>query len=328
MTCDIHVARQAYGALPELLKSPYHNPDYVVLDATEKQNAKPVFFIFKRNNEIYYHPLHLIYTPQYDVFDFESVRGYGGPISTSYDQDFLAEAHAAYKLFVLEYNVCVEFIRFSPILENHQYYYGKSWFDRETRAINLQNYSIKEQSYRSSRYIKKAVSQHCEVRFSSTPGYGQIKKFIDLYNQRMAELEAVDQYLYSDSYFEKIFSGNVELVWIEKDEEYLAASLLLLSEDYIEYHLSAANGFGRECGATNFILHKVAEKYTNNKKVFHLGGGNNSNNENSLLSFKRGVSNLQKEFYIGCCFHQPKKYEELGALFEGRQDRRVIFYRM
>lgn len=327
MNCDLVGARQVYHSLRDRLKSPYHNPDYVALDATEKQNAKPVFFCYSSGGETYYHPLHLIYTRQYDVFDLESVRGYGGPVSTSNDEIFLKEVHVAYKNFVQETKACVEFVRFCPLLENHKSYYGKFWFDRETRAIALKNYSIKLQSYRSSRYIKKAIAQNCDVSFSKNPNSSQLKKFVNLYNQRMAELNAGYQYLYSYSYFEKLFDGSVELVWIEVEDQFIAACLLILSDMYIEYHLSAADGIGRECGATNLLLHRTAEKYTDIKSVFHLGGGNNSDPENSLLGFKRGVSDLKKEFYIGSCLHDEKKYNELTSIFKGRTNNRVIFYR-
>ena len=46
-------------------------------------------------------------------------------------------------------------------------------------------------------------------------------------------------------------------------------------------------------------------------KEFHLGGGYNSEPDNSLLKFKKSFSGNMKKFYIGKWIFNQKKYDEL-----------------
>jgi len=326
MTYDLLSARQAYHALPSGLKSPYHNPDYVVLDAVEKTNTDPVFFIFRKSGEIYYHPLHRVHTPELNVIDFESARGYGGPISTTSDKEFLREALNEYKNFSAEHNVLVEFIRFSPVLENQHYYYGDVWLDRPTCAIDLSDYAIEKNSHGAISNINKALKNDCQVAITGEPTKQQFAAFNRLYNERMNELNADKQYLFTENYVEKIIGGNNAMVLVEHNHEIIAAAIFLGGFAWFEYHLSAANAQGRKFGVINLILHTFALQNQNASAILHLGGGTDQDPDNKLLQFKQGMGKLKKRFYIGKYIHQHERYEELKKI-NLNNNKRVIFYR-
>lgn len=324
---EISSIRKIYQLIPDHLKSPYHHPDYVVLDAQEKKNASAIFFIYAEDQNIYYHPLHLVKTIEFDVYDLESARGYGGPISTSCEKSFLNRANEHYKKWIEMYGVCVEFVRFSPVLSNHAIYWGDILFDRVTVAIELMDYDLSYQSYRSRRYIKKTLAKEPRIYFDSQPTFSKLREFNSLYNQRMKELDATNHYLYSSNYFEMLFTCGAEMAWVELDGVMISAAIFIKNNYFFEYHLSASNDMGRAVGATNYLLHAVSEKYKDKIKIIHLGGGNNSNSENSLLQFKKGIGKLSLNYYVGRRIHNASIYNDLKLRFKIEDEKRVIFYR-
>jgi hypothetical protein len=326
MSTDFFLARQQYDLLPDNLKSPYHNPDYVALDAQSKVATQPIFFIFKRDSEIYYHPLHKVYTKELNVVDFESARGYGGPISTTSDKEFLQEAFLQYQQFSSDHNAVVEFIRFSPILSNQDYYGGSSWFDRATCAIDLSSYALKNNSHGAISNINKAMKNNCKVIITPSPSSLQIEKFNNIYHLRMIELKADNQYIFNEEYIRGLFDGKNELAIAELNGEIVAASIFLRSAQWIEYHLSAANDIGRKFGVVNLILHAYAMQNQKASSILHLGGGTDQLPDNKLLLFKQAMGKLSKAFHIGKSVHQPDHYSQLRQEFVGK-DNRVIFYR-
>lgn len=325
MTCDLSFARQVYQSLPDYLKSPCHDPDYVALDAKEKGNVNAVYFIFQKGGETFYHPFHRVYTRALDVTDFESARGYGGPISTSYDKQFLDEAFDEYQKLSFEYNVLVEFIRFSPIIANHQYYYGSTWLDRMTCAINLVDYDIEKNSHGAILNINKALKNNCHVKITREPTIAQCAAFSRVYNDRMRALNAGKQYIYSEEYVETLIANGNELVLIERNDEVLAGAIFLRSAGWSEYHLSAANSEGQKFGATSLLLHSYA-MLNRNGSAIHLGGGTDHKPDNNLLKFKRAMGKMEKSFYIGKYIHQPDRYQKIKMEYQC-ENNRVTFYR-
>ncbi len=335
MTFDLSLARKVYQSLPNSMKSPYHNPDYVSLDAEEKQknencSVKAAFFIYQKGGETYYHPLHCTYTSHIDVTDFESARGYGGPISTTRDLQFLSEASVEYKKCLNEHNVLAEFIRFTPVLANQEIYYGNYWFDRATCAIDLVGYGLEKNSHGAISNINKATKNNCRVSFTSSPTREQCLAFNRIYNARMQALGAGEHYFYSEKYVEKLIAQGSLLALVERDGEIVAASIFLRTECWHEYHLSAATPEGQKIGAINLILHNYsmscAMQNSDGSAILHLGGGTDNRPDNNLLKFKRSVGKLEQSFCLGKYIHQPDRYEKL-KLTEAASNNRVLFYR-
>ncbi|RYG16521.1 MAG: GNAT family N-acetyltransferase, partial [Chitinophagaceae bacterium] len=159
------------------------------------------------------------------------------------------------------------------------------------------------------------------------PSDDVIVEFAELYRQRMDELSATAQYYFSNEYFFNLLKNTSLIAYLRLGSKMVCAVLLLDHPHYLEYHLSAANTEARASGATNLIIHNIATHFCNEKNYFHLGGGNNSNIDNSLLEFKRGVTTLSGEFLIGKKVHQPEHYTQLRSLFSNQTSQRVIFYR-
>lgn len=142
-----------------------------------------------------------------------------------------------------------------------------------------------------------------------------MKEFIELYNTTMERLNAEEFYYFDENYYRKFieyFGGSAFLGTVRKDNELVCAALFMYSKEYGHYHLEGSDHDYSSLGANNLLLWKTAlELHEHNVKEFHLGGGYDSSENNSLLKFKKAFSNDFKDFYIGKMIFNVEKYNEI-----------------
>ena len=93
------------------------------------------------------------------------------------------------------------------------------------------------------------------------------------------------------------------------------------------YHLEGSNHDYSNLAANNLLLWKTAiELGKLGVNEFHLGGGYNSDPDNSLLKFKKSFSNNLKKFYIGKWILNPDKYMELKKSWAEKYPEKVDKY--
>lgn len=93
----------------------------------------------------------------------------------------------------------------------------------------------------------------------------------------------------------------------------------MYSEKYGHYHLEGSNHGYSSLGANNLLLWKTAcEMRKMGVELFHLGGGYDSEPDNSLFKFKKAFSNNTQDFYIGKDIINRAAYQEICASWENR----------
>jgi hypothetical protein len=312
-------------------KSPYHHPSYVIADAKRDKILKPTFFVYEESGEIFYHAFHMAPIEDTGFFDIQSPYGYGGPISSTDDPVFLSRAWSAYQYWCRDHNIVVEFIRFHPLLENWNYYYGDVFEDRRTVWIDLSHHEL-FQSYasRCRNTIRKAIKNGLLIEFHK--GAGLTETFSSLYTATMRELKAQSFYFFNKEYFQSLFQLDQTYIAVCKHrEEVVAVAAFLIDGHIVEYHLSASNHMGKTLGATNLIIHETA---LFGQKLgctsMHLGGGTDKLSNNPLLKFKEGFSELKAMYKIGRYVHQESIYVEMQKEWTKRHSscpNRILFYR-
>jgi hypothetical protein len=331
MIVDVETATEYYHRLPIHLQFPSYTPQYVVADASRDENILPVFFIYDDGRDFYYHAIHKMLLPNTVYSDIQSPYGYGGPVATTIDNEFLHHAWNNYCEWCSEQNLLVEFIRFHPVVSNQKYYLGEHCHDRNTVWIDLTIEDIlASYSVRTRTAIRKALKNDLIVEWIN--GSDFLAVFPDLYRQTMNALQADDFYYFSDRYFQELMEiPNVRLAICRQEQEILACSIFLVSDYSVEYHLSAASNQGKKLCATNLLLHEAALLgKALGCKVLHLGGGTDARDDNPLLFFKSGFSKKLSDFNIGYYIHQPDIYEQMKVewrLQYGEVNSRVLFYR-
>lgn len=296
-------------------KDIYFSEEYVKL--YESDHGKARCAVCQENNKIILMPY--IRKEIDGYFDFETAYGYGGPISNTDNQEWIDKALLEMeKLFERERYVC-GFIRFHSLLNNVEICknYMQVLFDRNTVAINTEESEkeiwLKQITSKNRNMIRKAEKNGLE--YKAEFDFASLAKFIELYNATMTRLEAEDFYFFDDKYYQTFidkFKGKAFLGTVKKDGELVCAALFMFSKNFGHYHLEGSNHDYSKLAANNLLLWKTAcEFHKLGIKEFHLGGGYNSNPENTLLKFKKSFSSNIKDFYIGKWIFNQRKYDEL-----------------
>ncbi|NPV89925.1 MAG: hypothetical protein HPY50_04015 [Firmicutes bacterium] len=331
MRVGFETALQVYERLPEDRRSPYFHPYYVTSDAVRDASLEPVFFVYRKAGEVYYHAFHLGRVAGTSMSDIQSPYAYGGPLSSTHDPGFLFEAWRQYKDWCRENSVLAEFIRFHPLIANWSFFPGEVRFMRETVWIDLEpNQPGLTYSPRVRTAIRKAISNHLEVRWVADVGsYGG---FAALYNDFMKQLGADEFYRFPAGYFQKLREWQSSYLAIAfKDGKNLGTALFLRESNIMEYHLAVSNSDGKKWNASNLILDQAVHLAKElGCRVLHLGGGTDNRPENSLLFFKSGFSPRRASFQIGKMIHAPERYEAMQREWQdkhGEHPEKVLFYR-
>lgn len=252
-------------------------------------------------------------------YDFETPYGYGGPISNYDNHEWIEMALCEMKeLFYRENYVC-GFVRFHSLIENVKCCQNnmQTIFDRNTVAI-ITNQSKEEIwanqiTSKNRNMIRKAEKSGLE--YTTEYDFASLDEFVALYNATMDRLNADAFYYFGREYYESFvekLKGKAFLGTVRTNGELICAALFMYSGDYGHYHLEGSNKEYSSLAANNLLLWKAAlELGKLGVKEFHLGGGYNSEPDNSLLKFKKSFSNNIKEFHIGKWIFNEIIYKEL-----------------
>lgn len=247
-------------------------------------------------------------------FDFATPYGYGGWIIEGED---VASLFKAYEKWCADNNIISEFVRFHPIIKNHEK--CNSFYEviclGEVVHMELDSAETiwSNITSKNRNMIRKAVKSDVKIYNGRYPDI--YRKFRDIYNSTMDKNEAEKYYYFSENFYESILEDlpeNAQVFFAEKDGKVIAASIILMANGKMNYHLS---GSLREYGGlapTNLILYKAAcWGSANGYRTFYLGGGVGSG-EDSLFKFKRSFYRGElNHFYIGKRIYAQDVYDVL-----------------
>lgn len=324
-------AVKIYNSILPGLKCPSHSPYYVVLDAKRDESLKPVFWVYIEGDSLFYYGFHISKVESKNLWDIQSPYGYGGPLATTNNKDFLAHAWTSFIDWCKKNKILAEFVRFHPLIDNWGLFCGTVIDDRQTVYIDLEyDDLLMSYSTRVRTAIRKAANLGLRVEWWKASDF--LPVFINLYESSMRALSADEFYFFTDSYYRELINSKLShLAACILNDKVVAAAVFLLSSDKIEYHLSASDEVGKRLGATNLIIHNAAiMAKKNNCKFFHLGGGISDDGNDSLFFFKSGFSKLRSCFKIGKYIHDQATYDALKSEFvtrHGAVSNKVLFYR-
>lgn len=303
-------------------KDIYFYEEYVKL--YEDAASKAFCVVCKEGNSIVLMPF--LRRAINDYFDFETAYGYGGPISNTDDEAWIHKAIAAISEYLLAQKYICGFVRFHPLLRNAAHCGGcfDVLFDRTTVCINTETTAEEiwtEQITSKNRNMIRKAEKNGLV-YQAEYDFGSLKEFIALYNATMERLRAEKFYFFDDSYYEEFvrqFTGKAFLGTVRKDDRLICAALFMYSKNYGHYHLEGSDHACSGLGANNLLLWKTASEFhSHDVKEFHLGGGYDSSEDNSLLKFKKAFSHNYRDFYIGKWIFNREKYTEIKDAWSKR----------
>lgn len=301
-------------------KDIYFTEEYVSLSAAK--NETPLCVICEENSNIMLLPF--LRSSYQNYFDFETPYGYGGPISNCDDSAWNEKALREIVAYLKSQNYLAGFIRFHPLLNNAEF--CRNVFDviddRKTVVIDTSESEEtiwKNQISSKNRNMIRKAEKNGLVFFRDNE-FLHLEEFKMLYDSTMERLNADRFYFFDDNYYKRfvdIFKGKGFLGCIKKGNEIISAALFMYDKCYGHYHLAGSNRNYSSLGANNLLLWKVAcEMHKEGVKEFHLGGGTNSDEENSLFKFKQSFSHNLRQFSIGKLVFNTKEYEDVCLEWE------------
>ena len=250
-------------------------------------------------------------------FDIETAYGYGGPLSNSEDQAFLATANEQFNEWCKKNNVVAGFVRFHPLLNNQSWVDQRTEveYDRNTVSQNLNKFDIDNPPFSGKvRNMLKRVEK-ANVKIDVYDTTEMFSHFENLYLATISRINADSYYYFNEEYFSDLSGFMAENGWLmgaTLDGEWVGTAIFLKGKSALHYHLSATNPDYRIPGITNALLFKGMQLgIANGLNVLHLGGGNSSDPDDSLLRFAQKMGDTSNKFFIGKRIHNNTIYYQL-----------------
>lgn len=306
--------------IPAELQDLYFREEYVKLYETEVEKA--CCFVYQDGESIMLFPF-LRRTFDYKgtiYYDFETAYGYGGPVSNNSCGDFMTAALQAMTDKAKTENYVCGFIRFHPLLENWDCFnkVGHLIQDRKTIAIDLTGGIdatwMNEIHTKNRNVIKKGEKNGLE--FVVDNDFTYLKEFESLYNSTMNKLEADDFYYFEPRYYNQLKDTiqNRFLGIVKHDNKVIAGAIFFYQLPYGHYHLAGSDKASLKLSPNNYLLWGATKEMTTRGVThFHLGGGTDESEQNSLYQYKRKFSKHEYQFTLGKIIFNPSLYDEICA---------------
>ncbi len=303
-----------------LKKTAYHLPEYLLAEKSA-ENGWIKIFIYEENDEFALIPMvvkavnSLPYLLEVNecIYDMITPHEYGGILSNSNNYGIKKKLLKEVIGYCKENRIIFQFIRVNPYLSDLVTVFRDCDYEVihscDQIYINLRQTEqeiIGDYKSNVRRNIRRAQSENLEFEISCKTEKN-IEIFSIMYKKSMEILQAKKFLYFNKEYFRKLIACECSRLCFVKDQQgnVLAASILVLGNDVVYYHLGC---FDRNCALKrpmNYLMHSMilwGKKM--NYHFFHLGGGGKS-----LLQFKEGYSSSRIKYYIAVKICDENKYK-------------------
>lgn len=311
--------------LPTEQQDIYFTPEYYSL-YQNNGDGEALCFVYEENGNIALYPFlknsinALGYKLDKEYFDIQGAYGYNGIVSSSKDKLFIYQFHKCFDQFCDENNIVAEFCRFHPLLNNYILAANQMqvFFDRKTVYFDLHKEReelISDFQRTTRKQIRRAKERFgIEVNICNYP-LDYIDSFYDIYSQTMDKVKSTPYLYFNKAYFKELFSiPNLVLFQAKMQDVTIAYISSFYSNNFFHGHLGGSQKDYLK-SYVNDLLYYEMMLYAKDKgyKYLHVGGGNTSDENNSLLMFKMNFSKSLADFYIGKKVHDQGIYNQVVA---------------
>lgn len=257
--------------------------------------------------------------PENTRFDLATPYGYGGWLLEG--EGDRAPLFAAYESWCRKHRVVSEFVRFHPVLQNaaavSEAYEVVPLGGAVTMDLSSPDIIWSNLITTNRNKIRKARKNGLRVYHGRFPEI--YETFREIYNATMDKDEAEAYFYFGPEFYESVFNDlpySSQIFYVQtEDGTIAAASIMLVANRRMNYHLSGSRRELQHLAPTNLLLYEAALwGFEHGCKTLHLGEGLGSA-EDTLFQFK-------KSFYrgdvrprdIGKKIFLPEIYQELTAL--------------
>lgn len=251
-------------------------------------------------------------------FDLSTPYGYGGWIVEGEDRESLM---AAYEAWCRRNAIISEFVRFHPVLQNHEamgeYYDVLPLGNVVTMDLSSPETVWENIISKNRNMIRKAQKNGITIYNGRFPEI--YEKFRTIYNGTMDKDHADPYYYFAPEFYDSVLKDlpqNAQVFYAVLDGTVIAASIMLAGNGRMNYHLSGSLREFANLAPTNLLLYEAALwGCANGCKSLLLGGGVGSG-EDSLFKFKRAFYRGEDlyRFHIGRKIFDQARYDALLAM--------------
>lgn len=303
----------------------YHTSLWVEANKNIEQGSLFSILVENGDNKAYF-PLIKRKVDRTEFFDLITPYGYGGIAFSKFATDNFKKNILSKISSYLETTNCISlFLRLHPILNSDLHDDVCIHKNGTTLAVNLENsFESISKSYSSGhRYdIRKSLKNE-SITVIDDLSFECFESFIEIYTETMNLLEASDFYFFDKSYFDNLkekLGNSLKLIVVKLDNSVIGASLFMLHNNIIQYHLSGTTSQGRSYQPSKLILNYMIEwGIENNYKYLHLGGGVGSEKDH-LYAFKKRFGATDFEFCTVRMITNKDMYEDLCKALKYSED--------
>jgi hypothetical protein len=297
----------------------YHDPAYLAALAARGE-GEPLFFHYAQGDCAGFHAVLLrplaalpFAHPYAAAFDAVSPYGYAGPVISHADR--AAEFWAAWREAAQARGIVAEFVRFHPLLRNHEPFAACLDVREAGETIWLDLAGDFEAGLSAScrRNVRLAARRGLVVERAD---FGRLPQFWEMYSATMRRKGAEDYYFFDLPYFERFRDGFGDDCWLMRahaDGRDAAYSICVRHRDLLHYHLSCSDDAMAKIKPVDSLLVETARiAQSDGVRKFHLGGGYRG--RDSLHEFKARFSPERATFYVGRAVHDADAVARLTEL--------------
>ncbi len=325
--------QEVYNKLPENYQHISFSPQYHKL-FEYNGDGKAELFYYESDGKVFYYPYFITKTSKIGsvvldepVYDIKSVFGYTGPLFICKHTDFIKQSLSVFNDYCKERNFLCELIRFNPVLGNDHILRGINVHDfinvKKYVLLDLKIHSDFRENYKKN--YRKEIKRYDVIsdRIKKTLDSGSISKFKNLYQKQMLEKNADSYYLFSENYFnnlEELLKTNGFMYYVEDEGEMKAAVVFIFDKHTAYYYHSCRDTSDNDTRWYNKLLldYTFREFQKMDLKYCMIGGGVTNSDDDSLLSFKKNISPLERTFVMGKRVMLKEKYNQTVEIWENQ----------
>lgn len=280
----------------------YHSIEWLLLNKDLQEGEINCILLEDEGNCAFF-PLIKRHIKNTAYFDLITPYGYGGvAFKKTADTDFKKTVFKKLSEYLSSTNCISVFLRLHPLLNEAILAGGAVFENGTTLAIKLNNsYSDIYSKYSSGhKYDLKKSKKNENIYIIDDTDFIYFDDFIEIYLDTMRYLDASKFYFFDKEYFytmKGLLAEKLKLVVVKLEDQVIGASLFMLHNGIIQYHLSGTTTDGRKFQPSKLILDYIVNwGISHNFTFLHLGGGVGGQKD-ALYKFKKGFAADDYSFY-------------------------------
>lgn len=323
--------------------------EYAYFDLYRSEGEKPVLAFMESEygkvaypfmlRDIYFHGNMRETIEVGKFFDISTPYGYSGPIVEAASSDLKIKAmklfYERFSKFCIDKNIVSEFIKFSPILKNHECMNSTVdvEFQKKMVAINLQDYGdplYGELTHTRLKLVNKRKRKGLVAFAELNPDNIDAQR--DIYLDTMCRKHASLPFMFDKKYFDNMIQNidtDILVINIYYEEELISFGLCFLSKDILYAHVAGTKSEYKHMSPSDLCYaESISWGHANGYKYQFLGGGLTSSEDDSLYLYKKSFSKNDTEFdsYLGKKIWNSEDYNYLVSISNHSGEKDRVFF--